>query len=129
MTGRFPTTKQRRGFTLLEVLIALAILAIAATAVIGQTGSSLTRQADLQDRTIATLLAENQLDLAIAADAFPVTGRSTDTVTFDGREWRVETAVSGTSEPWLRKVEVTVSQGEGDARRSLASLVSYRGKH
>lgn len=121
-------TATGRGFTLLEVLVALAILAISATAIIGQTSQGLSDQAQLEAKTIATLIAESRLDLANASDAFPALGRGSDVVTFNGREWRVSTTVSGTSEPWLRRVEVTVSeQAQGD--RELVTLVGYRGKY
>lgn len=115
-------------FTLLEVLVALAILAISATAVIRQTGGSLSQLAALQSKTIAMAVAENQLDLAIAGDAFPPVGRNTRTVSFSGQRWLVKTEVSSTTEPWLHKVEVTVSD-EAHEDYPLAGLIGYRGKH
>ena len=117
-----------RAFTLLEVLVALAILAISATAVIRQTGGSLTQLSVLEAKTAAAVLAENQLNLAVLADAFPATGRSTNTVTFNQLQWQVHTEVSATSEPWLRKIEVTVAVEDVDDQ-PLATLIGYRGKY
>ena len=117
-----------RGFTLLEVLVALAILAISATAVIRQTGGSLAQLSALQSKTTAMVLAENQLDLTVEGDAFPPLGRGSRYVTFDGIRWRVETEVSSTSDPWLRKVAVSVST-ENREDYPLASLIGYRGKY
>lgn len=124
MTAR----NQSTGFTLLEVLIALAILAISATAVIRQTGGSLSQLSALEAKTVATVLAENQLNLAIMADAFPASGRSSRTVTFNELDWLVSTEISNTSDPWLRKIEISVSL-ENDTDAPLANLIGYRGRY
>lgn len=117
-----------RGFTLLEVLIALAILAISATAIIGQASNSLAQLSILEARTVASLLAEGELDKVIISEAFPAVGRSSDRVTFNGREWDIGIEVSATSEPWLRRVTVSVSDA-ANPDYELATLTTYRGRY
>lgn len=117
-----------RGFTLLEVLIALAILAISATAIIGQASNSLHQLSVLEEKTVAHLLAESEINKLIASEAFPSPGRTTEFVTFNARQWQISIAVSGTTEPWLRKVVVSVSDSNSpDA--DLATLTTFRGRY
>lgn len=115
------------GFTLLEVLIALAILAISATAIVGQTSNSLAQLSVLEQKTAAALLAESQIDKLIAAGEFPSLGRASEEVTVNGVSWLVTVTVDGTTEPWLRRITVSVSDPSNPDFHQ-ASLVSYRGK-
>jgi len=130
------TNKRRAlvaGFTLLEVLIALAVLAISSLAIIGQVGQNLSRVQQLQLQTTAIVAAENQMAMIQISPDWPGLGVRTSTVTLADAQWLVETDVSTTSDPWLRKVEVTVNYGDPVDRREspaiLARLVSYRGLH
>jgi|TARA_B110000908_G_scaffold2377_1_gene3222 general secretion pathway protein I len=117
----------------LEVLIALAILAISSLAIIGQVGQSLSRVQQLQLQTTAIIVAENQMAVIQISPNLPSLGVKTNRVTLAGAQWLVQTDVSTTSDPWLRKVEVTVNYGDSlDSRETpaiLARLVSYRGLH
>jgi len=117
----------------LEVLIALAILAISSLAIIGQVGQSLSRVQQLQLQTTAIIVAENQMAVVQISPNWPSLGLKTNRVTLADAQWLVQTDVSTTSDPWLRKVEVTVNYGDALDRREtpaiLARLVSYRGLH
>ncbi len=53
----------KRGFTLLEVMLALAIFALAATAVLQIASSALSNQHVLEEKTVAGWVAENQTAL------------------------------------------------------------------
>lgn len=117
-----------RAFTLLEVLVALAILAISATAIIGQTSNSLAQLSILEARTVASLLAETEIDKVIASEAFPPVGRSSNQVTFNDQQWDIGIEVSATSEPWLRRITVSVANA-GNPDYELASLTTYRGRY
>lgn len=118
-----------RGFTLLEVLVALAVLAISAVAVIGQTGQSLVQLQQLQQKTLALVVADNRLQLLAVSGHWPNTGVQSQTLSAFDQQWQVTTEVSGTSEPWLRKVEVTVSVDSYGEPQKLASLTGYRGRY
>ena len=126
-----PAAKNRStstGFTLLEVLIALTILAISALAVMTQTGQSLTQLDQLKLKTVAVLVAENQLTALQIAPSWPAIGRSDNSVSFADLQWQLKTEVSSTSDPWLRKIEVTVSYGDNH-EAVLADLIGYRGRY
>lgn len=112
-----------RGFTLLETLVALAILAIALSAAFRAVGATTLSVADLRDRSLADWVAQNRLAEIRAAASFPSLGRN------EGREtqarqaflWREE--VKSTPNPLFRRVDVTVMDASGT--RTLASLSGF----
>ena len=121
--------KLNKGFTLLEVLIALSILAISSIAVLTQTGQSISHLQQLQSKTMALIIAENQLNALQIGEQWPGTGRQSTPVSYVDREWLVTTEVTSTAEPWLRKIIVTVSADDHGDESPLVSLVGYRGLH
>ena len=98
-----------RGFTLIEVLVALAIAAIALTAVSRSGAMSSTSAAEIKLRTLAGYVAENRLGELDARRVWPPVGvtegleRQAD-IDFP---WRME--VFATQHPLLRRVEVQVA--------------------
>ena len=123
--------KSARGFTLLEVLIALAILAISSLAIISQSRQSLSQLDQLQLKTTAVLVADNQLALLQMAEDWPRLGRYNQTATLAQRQWLVSTDVNSTSDPLLRQIVVTVSEQTGNtvSPAVLAQLTAYRGRY
>ncbi len=122
------TAIDQRGFTLLEVLVALAVLAISSIAVLSQTRQSLAQLEQLQLKTVALVVAENRLNSLRITEQWPSTGRQSQSVSFADLQWQVTTDVSSTSEPWLRKIEITVSPSDNE-ELSLVNLTGYRGRY
>jgi general secretion pathway protein I len=123
------TKLKSSGFTLLEVLIALTILAISSLAVINQTSQSLQQRQRLEQKTIALWVAENQLNALRVVKEWPSTGRRSNSITLLNVNWRVLTEISTTADPLLRKITVNVAIDDGDQERELASLTGFRGRH
>lgn len=113
-----------RGFTLVEVLVAVAVLAIAMAAVI----SAMARQADnagyLKQKTLALLVAHNRLAELQIQGKTPGTGRADGKVEMSGVEWKWQTEVRPTEDDRLRRVEITVS-GPAQSSGSLAQLTGF----
>ncbi|HHJ16021.1 MAG TPA: type II secretion system protein GspI [Gammaproteobacteria bacterium] len=125
-----------QGFTLLEVLIAMVVLALSLGAVIQSTGDYTVNQAYLRDRTFAEWVARNQLATALMAETWPSTGQTRGEVEFPksvsgsgGREWRWEMQVSQTPEQDLRRLDIDVFPLDADDdAQPLATLSGFMGK-
>lgn len=116
-----------RGFTLLEVLVGLLVLAIALLA-LGRTAALQVRQFDaLRERAIAGWLAEDLLAETRLGNPFPPTGSSSGTRRFGARDWHWEVRVEGTDLPTIRRIDVRVTR-EADRGAALARLTGFAGE-
>ena len=113
---------QQRGFTLVEVLVALGIVAIALMAGL-QATAALTRQAQRQsDVLLAQLCAENELIKTRLTRQMPDVGDSTVACAQAGQEFTVVMAVRPTPNPNFRRVDAQVMNGETSILR-LSTVV------
>lgn len=119
--------KGLQGFTLLEVLIALAIFAITAIALLSQSSQSVSQSVYLEEKAYALWIAENALTELRLKPEWPSLGEQQDYRSQFGREWGVTVDVSNTGEASLRRVEVRVFRPGQQA--SLSNLQGYMGKY
>jgi general secretion pathway protein I len=117
------------GFTLIEVLVAVAVLAIGLGAIIAGMARYADNAGNLKQRTIAIFVAHNRLAEIELAPVFPAIGKSDGDEEMAGATWHWNAEVSGTADPNLRRVDIRVqAQGrEGDVA-SLASFISSLGR-
>lgn len=127
MTGRQLSITKQRGFTLLEVMIAVTIFAVIATTISQTTSQSVGNLLYLQDKTLAAFVAENQL-AEVRLAPFPNVGDANDVIDMAGREWRVNTKIENTQLPDTRRVTVSVAD-LSDKDANLATLVTIVGKY
>ena len=96
----------QHGFTLLEVLIALAIVAMSAGALLGTVTSSASNVSYLKDKTLAEWVALNRLTEIRIGQQFPVTGKRTGKTDMAGIKWQWEQEVTELPFKGLFQVDV-----------------------
>jgi general secretion pathway protein I len=117
--------RSQSGFTLVEVLVALSIVAIALMAGL-QSTNALTRNALRQsDIVLAQLCAENELVRMRLSRQMPSVGDSTQACEQAGRRLDVRLIVRPTPNPSFRRVDAQVLDGESSILRISTILGRY----
>jgi general secretion pathway protein I len=113
------------GFTLIEVLVALAVIAVALLALTRTAGLQVQAFDGLRERTLAGWVAANVLAEARLAPVAPSTGRSDGHERLGNRDWRWTREVQPTPEPAIRRIDIRVFAGA--AREPSATPVGFVG--
>jgi len=114
----------QRGFTLLESLVALAILAVALTAVLRATSASTNHVDEMRQRLLADWVAQNRLALhAGRGDWLPVGSQQGEEVQA-GLRFFWEEKISSTPNPAFRRIDVSISTAE-QPQHTLRHLSGY----
>ncbi|RZT29663.1 type II secretion system minor pseudopilin GspI [Cupriavidus agavae] len=113
-----------RGFTLIEVLVALTILAVALTAAMRAMGSMTESSRALQQRMLAEFSAENHLATLRLSKTWPEPGSRGYECPQGGVPLYCEETISGTPNPSFRRVEIAVYPSGTDRSVRLAWLVT-----
>lgn len=116
-------TNRQKGFTLIEVMAAVVILAMALAAIIAGFSRQASLSADLRDRTLAMMVARNRMAEFTLDATFPDTGRSDGERSFAESEWEWFAEVSETEDPALRRIDVRIRRADGE--RDLATLSGF----
>jgi type II secretion system protein I len=118
--------KNKCGFTLLEVMIALAILALVGVAFLRAQAGSIRLLDESNQISLATLLAREKM-AELEGMGFPEAGKRSGTGGEAYPALRWEQVVTGTELPAIRKALVRVLWKDGTRERSL-ELVAYFAK-
>jgi general secretion pathway protein I len=119
--------RRGRGFTLIEVLVALAIVAVGMAAVLGTLTSSADTVSYLRDKTFANWVALNQIAQVRLSGQVPATGVSDGDTDFAGRKWHWHQEVTATQVPGMVRIDMSVRPGDievADSERGWYSTLS-----
>ena len=120
-----------KGFTLIEVMVALAVFAVVSVALVGNSTSTLRQAGIIQDRTVATWLAEDELTTLRmrrrTEENFPDLGTNRDLVEIAGVEWDIETEIESTENDYVRRVTVRIYRDS--AEEPTSELIGFLGRY
>ncbi len=115
------------GFTLLEVLVALAVFAVAAVALMRVSESQLTLSRQIEDKTFAHWVALNLITELQLRQAWNEPGEEKTRMPMAGRQWAVTVKTLPTTAAGMRRIEVTVSEASDEINREMPVLTSLSG--
>jgi len=115
--------RRPRGFTLLEVLVAMAIASLALLALFSAAAATLRTTDVLRARTYADLVASNVLAEMRARDSWPEAGALSGTAQQAGRDWRWRAVVTTTDDADVRRLDLVVDDADGVRAGTLIGFV------
>jgi len=116
------------GFTLLEVLVALAIFAVASVALLTAQNAQLRTDSRLAEKSLAHWAALNRLAELQLQGGFPEIGQGQSPARMGDRDWVVTTEIEATPSPDVRRVVLSValkSEEFGETPPSVTTLTAF----
>jgi general secretion pathway protein I len=102
----------QRGFTLIEVLVALVIVALGMSALLETLGSAADTASYLRDKSFAQWIAFNQLATTRLSGTLPSDGTTNGELDYAGRHWRWRQVVSDLAFPGVFRIDVMVEPAD-----------------
>jgi len=127
MTQQYRHQAKQAGFTLMEVLIALAVLAIALGAIIQSVAANTSNAAYLRDRTLAHWVAMNRVAEMQVRNEWPAKGTDRGTEQMANFEWNWQLVVNEAGLDDIRQIQVEVRRNRND-KQALATIIALVGK-
>ena len=106
--------KYNKGFTLLEVMVALAIVALSLIAVTSSIAQMIDSSSMMRDRTYATWIAQNIITEYRLSAATPDIGDTDGEILFVNRNWNWRAVVENTGINNLYRINVQVSLADNE---------------
>ena len=117
--------RNARGFTLLEIMVALAVLALAMGALVKTSSDYTSNQTYLRDRTMTTWVARNVLVQHQLENQWPRVGERKGTLEMGWQEWEWLAKISQTDEDKLRRIDVEVRAIDSEDESPITVLSGF----
>lgn len=124
------------GFTLIELMVALAVVAVVGATVYLRGGETIAQLHTIERRTLAHMVAQNEIQRTHLAQrraraTRPAgVGAAQRRVTLAGRDWMVQTTPYQTDHPTLQRVRFDVSAIEGERTVGpVERITAFIGRH
>jgi general secretion pathway protein I len=111
--------EHENGFTLIEMLVALAIFSLAALALLRLEGATVSNTALLQEQAVAQLVARNIAVETITDPVAPAYGATGGETTNGGRRWRWVRNTGRSPEPRIQMITIAVLTERGSEAARL----------
>ena len=111
------------GFTLLEVMVALLIVALALTTLVKGAAEKVNNATYLRDKTFAQWVAINKTSEWRVQKLFPRVGRTSGQQMMGKQQWYWVANTIATADKNIRRVEVSVFKDEDDKNRKKQPLI------
>lgn len=115
--------KNKQGFTLLEVLVALAVFAVAAMSILKAVSQHVNTLGYLEEKTFAAMVADNTLAQLHLSGEYPSASKTGKT-TLANREWYWTAKSIKTQQSLLRQIEISVAT-DPQREHSVITVKTY----
>ncbi len=114
--------RNTNGFTLLEVMVALAVFALAASMLILTDGNSIRQTRYQQEKILATQIADHYLNTLHSEGRWSGRAAGAQVEVYAGHQWYVREISAATDTPDFRKVQVEVFAGGSQPAKNALPL-------
>lgn len=120
--------RNARGFTLIEVMVALAIIGVTMGAFLKAAGQNASNTGYLRDKTLAHWVAMNKMTEYHVLEQWPNVSRSNGVVTMAQRDWKWTVKITQTPDKDMRRIDIDVATN-ADPDQALSSLSGFIGRY
>ena len=117
----------KKGFTLIEVMLAMAVFSIAGIAILGTADTNARNLGYLESKIIASWVASNQLVEASLDKSWPPKNNKKGKVEMAGQEWLWQQKIVKTTDKDMRAIVMEVRLDEKNPA-ALTSFMTYISK-
>ncbi len=126
MTRNYKPPGRIAAFTLIEVMVALVIVALSLSAVVASVSQMVFAATAMQERTYANWIALNKISEVRLSNAAPETSQTDDEVQFANIDWALKTTISETGVENLFRIDVAVSYA--GTKQSIRTVTGFVGE-